>query len=116
MDSIPESTSSGRLMIIATAKIAPGQESRYEELAKQVKAHIDAGKEPGTNFGFQLTYRVTRKLDAASKPTGEYIIIEEYTGVDYKSALVKHTQNPVTQEILTSGIVADASIEVVDEF
>jgi len=27
---------------------SPLKESRYEELAKQAKAHIDAGKEPGT--------------------------------------------------------------------
>ncbi|THU80861.1 hypothetical protein K435DRAFT_809548 [Dendrothele bispora CBS 962.96] len=111
LSSIPDKTSSGKLMVVTHLKIAPGREARYEELAGKVKALVAAGGEPKT-----LGYRVTRKVDKDGKPTGEYISIEEFTD---KAGLLEHFGTAPAAELLkevADGLFVQNDFDIVDEF
>ncbi|KAJ7124125.1 hypothetical protein C8R43DRAFT_958809 [Mycena crocata] len=75
---------SGRLICIARVKVIPGKEPLFEQLIT-ASGDYASSAEPGT-----LTYRKTRIIDKEGKPTGEYVIFEEYAG---KAAYLAHEAN-----------------------
>ncbi|KAF5350333.1 hypothetical protein D9758_012798 [Tetrapyrgos nigripes] len=108
-DNAPEQTKTGKLVIVATLKIKPGKESRFEELVSKMREEANSDKEPGT-----LSYRTNRVLDKEGKPTGAYIVFEEYKG---KDGLTAHMAKPATQAFLAEGeIIAGAEVAYAEEF
>ncbi|KAJ7154832.1 hypothetical protein C8R43DRAFT_438211 [Mycena crocata] len=105
---IPE-TKSGRLICIAQLKVTPGQESVIEELMSAARDYAVTEKEPGTK-----TYRTTRIIDQQGKPTGEYVVFEEYSD---KASFLAHAGGPPIQAFLEKkGIVAETVIRYAEEF
>ncbi|THU98144.1 hypothetical protein K435DRAFT_777644 [Dendrothele bispora CBS 962.96] len=108
-EDVPAQTKSGRVITVATLKINPGKEAYFEELITTTKNHALSDKEPGT-----FTYRTTRVLDKNGKPTGEYIIFEEYAG---KAGFQEHAAQPPLQAIMAEkDVIASINLEFADEF
>ncbi|KAF5328922.1 hypothetical protein D9758_016822 [Tetrapyrgos nigripes] len=92
-----------KVVIVAALKINPGKEARFEELISSAQEWAKS-KEPGT-----LTYRTTRVVDKNGKPTGTYIVFEEYAN---KAALAAHSTGPPLKVILgEKGFVAETKLQ-----
>ncbi|KAF5345757.1 hypothetical protein D9758_011898 [Tetrapyrgos nigripes] len=107
---LPNTTSSGKFMILVNIQAVEGGEARLEEVLENIQAFVATGAEPDT-----LTYRPTRVVDDNGNPTGAYVSIEEYTD---KSALVAHLRSPAGCQFLRESptLIASQTITVVDEF
>ncbi|KAF9073436.1 hypothetical protein BDP27DRAFT_1318900 [Rhodocollybia butyracea] len=110
---IPQTTSSGKIIVIATIHVTPGNEARMIELLRQNQASSLSDKEPNT-----LTYRVTRVLKSDGTPTSSFLLIEEYNGpvAGFKEHIAQAPTFAMLKAYKEEGFLAkDIDIEFCDE-
>ncbi|KIK54101.1 hypothetical protein GYMLUDRAFT_88246 [Collybiopsis luxurians FD-317 M1] len=88
----PESTPSGRLMVVATIKAKPGKDAKVGEYLKEAQRRANTDEEPGT-----FTYRVTRRVNAEGKHQPVFVVIEEYAGA---AGMKDHAAGPPLEQDL----------------
>ncbi|KAF5343697.1 hypothetical protein D9757_013887 [Collybiopsis confluens] len=108
----PRTTSSGKLIIVATMKIVPGKEERMAEIMAAAQAYALSDAEPNT-----LEYRVTRVLEPSGQPTSTFIIVEEYNGPEI--GFSQHAKSSGTRAMMKAfkeeGILLDSVLTFCDE-
>ncbi|KAF5372151.1 hypothetical protein D9758_004999 [Tetrapyrgos nigripes] len=103
-DDVPEQTKTGKIIAVATLQVKPGKEARFEELISNARDAANSDKEPGT-----LTYRTNREVDKSGKPTGKYLLFEEYAG---KAGFTAHCAQPPLQALLAeTDIIASMNLD-----
>ncbi|KAF9067153.1 hypothetical protein BDP27DRAFT_1403995 [Rhodocollybia butyracea] len=109
----PQTTSSGKMILIATMSVVPGKESRMAEIMAAAQAGALSDGQPNT-----IGYRVTRVLEPNGTPTSTFVIIEEYNGP--KIGFEQHVRSPDTKAMMKAfkdeGVLAkDPALVFCDE-
>ncbi|KAK7463415.1 hypothetical protein VKT23_006768 [Stygiomarasmius scandens] len=109
---IPETTPSGKLIIIATLKVKPGNEDRIKEILQGAKKDANSDKEPKT-----LSYRTALSVSSSGQHQSEFVVVEEYLGG--RAGVMEHGAQAGSQALLKAreeGVFEEFDLKFYDEF